>query len=352
LPPDVHLVSADGSRHGGHRLVLCAWSPVLTKELAVGKNEVPPAELHFPGVQPEHIEGLLSWMYGGPVRLGAAPASPAWLPLVELAQRWGVAEFSDQFRDMDAIVVDEANVVEVLELAQRLCLSELEGRCHEVLMSQVAAACRSGAPELTAPLQRLEPGQFLNLLRDDLLPVASEEMAFRFVVAYVAQRWPEMAGFDAEAADALYSAVRWRLVPAATIAGEAMTHATLREANSASVRAALLPALADGLQFHALGEAAARILPESIAGKPRVHHRLHSFSMLRLGLSVRVVEDVDELCRLCMERAPGADMDVGWKPLMRGFLGGVKTVTNLDDEAKAAELEKEWWFPFNALCLA
>jgi len=255
-------------------------------------------------------------------------------------------------------VLAESNVLAIWETAQRLCLSTLEGRCRDFVMSQMTAALQHGAGDRLPPsLRNLTATQFQLLLRSDDLPVANEEEAFGLALAYVGDEEREEALKPSEVEDIMLT-VRWRLVPGPVIAERAMRHPALLD-DEQRVRARLLPALAEGMQFQFLGGMALKMLPASDSSRLRKQHRIpvRSYASLSVGMAVSVISDVDRLRQLCKRAAPGAKLKVEWVAEMKSLAGITTVVKELRDEICGVQIDDpiehyDRYLPFDVLLLA
>eukprot|EP00747_Dinoflagellata_sp_TGD_P214927 gnl/TRDRNA2_/TRDRNA2_87725_c1_seq1.p1 gnl/TRDRNA2_/TRDRNA2_87725_c1~~gnl/TRDRNA2_/TRDRNA2_87725_c1_seq1.p1 ORF type:complete len:260 (-),score=48.38 gnl/TRDRNA2_/TRDRNA2_87725_c1_seq1:159-914(-) len=239
---------------------------------------------------------------------------------------------------------------------------------------------RSGDGCFPALLQQLPPGRFGSIVESDDLPLATEAEVFELVAAYLTARGlggeattaaadvSEATGVDRispEEATQLLLTVRWRLVPGPLIAKTVMQHPAVLGTDG-SVRAELLPVLADGMRYH-LVSGDVRELPPAPQGAVssclRTHHRIavRDFASLTVGTFVRVIDDAVQLRKLCMRVAPGARYKVDWVAGMKVLVGARCRVHSLVEGACAAELDEapgpnpangHWIIPFDALLLA
>ena len=72
---------------------------------------------------------------------------------------------------------------------------------------------------------------------------------------------------------------------------------------------------------------------------------------VRCGLRVRLIDDVQELERLCLNAAPGAIARVGWDADMAQYAGQVVTINDrdIDDTYFSLQFEDcEFSWPFTA----
>jgi len=302
-------------------------------------------------------------MYGRQATVHMETAAEA-LSLLELAKRWEVGELCEQLSSCEACSLLEENVLPIWETAQRLSLERLEDRCRVFVMRRIANMLQCNANCSLPPLVcDLSPGQFRQLLQSDELPVTTEEEAMELALLYVRERNKsdtEERSLNCEQADEVLLAVRWRLVPGFIIAERAMRDPALLEGgkDGGKVRATLLPALADGMQFQFLGGKAWSLMEESSAATLRRGHRIHvkSYSSLAVGMAVRVVNDVDQLRHLCKRCAPGARLKVEWVAEMRSLVGVNCIVKELRDEICGVQIEDpiehvDRYLPFDALLL-
>ena len=74
---------------------------------------------------------------------------------------------------------------------------------------------------------------------------------------------------------------------------------------------------------------------------------------LREGARVRVLNDVDEVKRLCDRPAPGTSKACGFVPNMAGFCGDIHTVKRSNEASKSYNIgdSSRYSFPFDALIL-
>lgn len=185
-------------------------------------------------------------------------------------------------------------------------------------MSKMAASSRcwaagDRASALTPVLRGLSPAQFRQLLDDDRLAVADEEVAMELALLFIQGRGDPALGRESggalapEDVDEVLLAVRWRLVPGPIIAERVMAHPALVD-DQMQIRPRLLCALADGMRFQLLGGKAWSTMAPSRAGRLRRAHRIpiKSFSSLAVGMAVRVIDDLSQLRQLCKRCAPGA----------------------------------------------
>ena len=66
---------------------------------------------------------------------------------------------------------------------------------------------------------------------------------------------------------------------------------------------------------------------------------------------VRVIDDADELERLCERRAPGADEYVEWNEDMEELCGREFVIDCLNDECRAYGVDDDYLVPFDACIL-
>lgn len=355
LPPDLHLIAADGSRHPAHRLVLSARSPFFLKMLSSGMREQTSGEVHLPDVENERLSAVLAWMYGREAVVDLSSASVA-LSLLELAKRWEIGELCDQLSTCEACTLGDANVLPIWESAQRLSLNKLESRCREFVMGQMAALLKAGLSSLPPSLKGLSPVQLKSLLESDDLPVASETEVLELALAYIKEQG---GALSLDEVDEVLLTVRWRLVPGPVIADKAMRDPAMFEASGERLRPRLLAALADGMQFQFLGGSAWQKLPGTPANRLRAQHRIpiRGYCGLAPGMAVRVISDVEHLRILCKRCAPGARLKVEWISEMRSLAGATCRVKELRDEICGAQLEDplehvDRYLPYDALLLA
>jgi hypothetical protein len=97
----------------------------------------------------------------------------------------------------------------------------------------------------------------------------------------------------------------------------------------------------------------------SVAGStPAAHlsNAMTEWKDLDEGAIIRVLDDIDEVQRLCERAAPGADEAAGWDggESMSGFCGRMYKVDSSDDDCKGYCLDAEdenFTFPFDACIL-
>lgn len=407
LPPDLHFVAADGSRHAAHRFMLCAWSPHFRERL----QDSSPAEVTLSDVQPEILSAALAWMRNGEVHLMpdgslklacdaarlkpdqwtrppldyARPPSIGWLQLLELACRWEIHELRDQICAAETIILQDVNLVVAWEAARHLGLDDLHESCQTELLRCAAASVASDNVELPRILQKLSATQFRRLLASDDLTIPREEHAFWLACAYLKTGGickdvddPERS-LTYEDANHVLSAVRWRLLPKEFLARDVMLNPVVcgLERFGLSIGSSLLRLLSDALQFQVLisevgSMQAASLMPEIPTGcfevvRPRRRYAAGTgfddakralwigselrYEMLKVGMKVLVEKSLPKLRKLCNETAPGAEREVKWDPRLKDIRGKPSTVRDLNDEARAVQLDDQWWVPYTALSL-
>jgi hypothetical protein len=347
MPSDVQLIAADGSKHNAHRLILSAWSPFFKSMFSSGMREHVSGEVHLPDVPPSQLLTILAWMHAREIEIPQEQC--AFLELMELARRWQLPQLYAQLSESGAGALNETNLQSMWESAECLSLEQLEKRCKDFAMSLVSKS------SLSPILKSLQPKQFRELIESDELPVSSEEEALKLVLAYL-EATVDTSSPLTELQDSILLAVRWRLIPGPAIA-KMMLHPMLLDGSQ--VRSAILPALADGMQFQLLGGLVEGLAPSS-ANKVRTMQRipLPAFEFLRVGMQVRIHEDVKTLRSLCLKRAPGAQgMAVDWEKEMKSYAGKIVTIKDVckfDCAGKAAleGIEEMFHFPWNALFFA
>lgn len=402
VEPDAILIDADGARHPAHRLILFALSPYFKTMFSSGMLEQSTGEVRLPDIPGDLVRQILGWMYARPTELRCASAREA-LALLELAQRWQIEELSGQLSCCDAFDPDATSVVDIWEAADRLGVPVLQRRCLNFVLSNIsistlantalgtvahvvitpdASPAQTDAANATSPpdyssLQRLlslSPTQFRQLIESDILPVETEEHAFHLAATYCLAQWPALALPEGEAefaaqaaeADVLLLAIRWRLLPGRFLADCCARHHVMRAFGSVGrdgahgVRPALLPALADAMQFQLLGGPARDLLEDRLSNRVRCYHKipLASYEALSVGLKVQILGDIEELRLQCKKRALGASRQVSWVVEMKKLAGAVGILADVDEELRGARFifsandHDSWWLPFTVMLVA
>ena len=102
----------------------------------------------------------------------------------------------------------------------------------------------------------------------------------------------------------------------------------------------------------ALVDKSPKSVSEAVAAILEYRHKILEWRELRVGKSkIRVIDDAEELERLCKRKAPGARSDCAWDERKKDLCGKVFVVERNWSDVRAYKISSFWYIPFDACYL-
>lgn len=331
---DAKVVSCDGTSFDAHRLVLASTSDYMRALLAEDRfKDSSDHTIQLADVSDRAVGYLLEWMYTGICKIASLADVVEFL---EAACRLQCQSLIKQLELAICSSVDAGTCLGFWSLAEKLSLDELAKKAKAAAV--VGFSSIASSEEFVAlTLERI-----IELTQDDGLVVRKEEEVYESVLKWTKA---QHIALSKEEQEKLHACVRYPLMNKKFIMDHVLMEPLLVE-NPICFRAVLKSFYVDG------------------CSKPRHGQDVPvSWDDVRVGLNVRITNDVEELERLCGEIAPGAIEEVGWATEMAAFAGECFTIDPEDEilaqyrgvalKCHQVEDEQERFFlPFTAFFIA
>lgn len=323
---DAQIVSSDGRSFEAHRLVLAANSDYMKALLAEDRfKDSTDCPIRLPDVSSRAVEFMLEWMYTGICTLTSVSDT---IEFLETACRLQCQDLIEQLESAICKTIDSETCLGMWNVGERLSLDELAKKAREVVLQSF------GSLSISEEITDLTLERIVDLIKDDRLVVKKEEEVHAAAISWVnAQSGNNLSD---DAVKRLFACVRYPLID-----GDFLSDTVLDE-----------PLLKNNPIYL---RTVARSLGYPDRAKKRVGMPLR-WEDVQVGVTVRVMDDVEELERLCDECAPGAVNPAFWVPAMKEFAGKCFNVTKTFDSSRSAKLVQPngitMCLPFTALRFA